>query len=98
MTTRRTILIVAAILFLAVAIVLRSGFFAVAFYALLAIAGLAYLMTFTALRVTGRFASIHACVPPATTTGCAKPSFANFSAALVARWPLRQSRYTGWSF
>ena len=63
MTTRRTILIVAAILFLAVAIVLRSGFFAVAFYALLAIAGLAYLMTFTALDgiTTERHCTLRSC-------------------------------------
>ena len=63
MTARRTVLIVAAIIFLAVAIVLRSGFFAVAFYALLAIAGLAYLMTFTALDgiVTERHCTLRNC-------------------------------------
>jgi hypothetical protein len=40
------------------------------------------LTTFTVLRSTGKFASIHASVPPSTTMGCEKPSFANFSAAL----------------
>ena len=50
------------------------------------------LMTLVWPRVTGRLASIHASVPPSTTTGYAKPSLANLSAAFVARCPLRHSR------
>jgi hypothetical protein len=53
MLMRRALLIGCALAFLAIAVVLRSGFFALAFYALLAIAGLAYLMTFSALDHIG---------------------------------------------